>query len=230
VIVWRWDSEPFGTAAANQNPSGSGTPFVYNPRFPGQYYDAETGLNYNYERDYDPATGRFVESDPIGLRGGRNTYAYADGNPITNTDPTGEAPWGGINQGVSPTEAQALSVVQAFNNWWNTTNPCMQKALTNKFGKLGTEGIATFSLLSLTSGPWNLNGSPDPAWEEVGISVATKPAAVEAINRAFPKAAPAVNGAAKGLGIAGAIASVLATYENFTAFVDASKNQCGCSQ
>jgi YD repeat-containing protein len=38
AIVWRWDSEPFGTAAANQSPSGTGTPFVYNPRFPGQYY------------------------------------------------------------------------------------------------------------------------------------------------------------------------------------------------
>jgi RHS repeat-associated protein len=83
AIVWRWDSEPFGTAAANQNPSGLGT-FVYNPRFPGQYYDAETGLNYNYFRDYDPGTGRYVESDPIGLVGGINTFAYADGNPISN--------------------------------------------------------------------------------------------------------------------------------------------------
>jgi RHS repeat-associated protein len=89
VIVWRWDSDPFGTAAASQNPSGSGTPFVYNPRFPGQYYDVETGLNYNYHRDYDPGTGRYVESDPIGLRGGVNTYAYVNGNPISNVDPKG---------------------------------------------------------------------------------------------------------------------------------------------
>jgi RHS repeat-associated protein len=72
--MWRWDTDPFGTAAPNQNPAGLGT-FVYNLRFPGQYYQAETGLNYNYFRDYDPATGRYLESDPIGLAGGSfSTY------------------------------------------------------------------------------------------------------------------------------------------------------------
>jgi RHS repeat-associated protein len=67
AIVWRWDQDPFGTAVPNQNPTSLGN-FVYNPRFPGQYYDAETGLNYNYERDYDPGTGRYIEPDPIGQR------------------------------------------------------------------------------------------------------------------------------------------------------------------
>ena len=89
VIVWRWDSEPFGTAAANEDPDGDGTLFVYNLRFPGQYYDAETGLNYNYFRDYDPTTGRYIESDPIGVFGGPSTYAYAAGNPISYRDPLG---------------------------------------------------------------------------------------------------------------------------------------------
>jgi len=57
--------------------------------FPGQYYDTETGKHYNYFRDYDPVVGRYVESDPIGLRGGMNTYAYVLGDPLNRIDPLG---------------------------------------------------------------------------------------------------------------------------------------------
>jgi RHS repeat-associated protein len=89
-VVWSWDSDPFGTTVANENPSGLGS-FSFNLRFPGQYADAETGLNYNYHRDYDSATGRYVESDPIGLHGGINTYADVGGNPVSYTDPLGLA-------------------------------------------------------------------------------------------------------------------------------------------
>ena len=56
---------------------------------PGQYYDAETGTNYNYYRDYDPATGRYEQSDPIGLKGGLNTYSYAKANALRYKDSFG---------------------------------------------------------------------------------------------------------------------------------------------
>ena len=57
-----------------------------NLRFPGQYYDAETGTHYNYYRDYEPSLGRYIQRDPIGLEGGLNTYAYVSGNPVAYYD------------------------------------------------------------------------------------------------------------------------------------------------
>jgi len=89
AIVWRWDSEPYGATAANEDPDGDANPFTYNLRFPGQYFDDETGLHYNYARDYDAVTGRYLESDPIGLDGGINTYAYVGSDPTGGIDPLG---------------------------------------------------------------------------------------------------------------------------------------------
>ena len=62
---------------------------AYNLRLPGQYYDQETGQYYNYFRDYDSQTGRYVESDPIGLRAGVNTYSYVGNSPVSRADPLG---------------------------------------------------------------------------------------------------------------------------------------------
>jgi RHS repeat-associated protein len=87
-LLWTWLSDPFGTTAANENPAAVGV-FKFNLRFPGQIADSQAGLSQNYFRDYDPAVGRYPESDPIGLRGGINTYAYVGGNPISNIDPRG---------------------------------------------------------------------------------------------------------------------------------------------
>jgi len=87
--VWRWDQqEPFGDSPANENPGGAGS-FDLPLRLPGQYFEAESGLNYNYYRDYDAATGRYLESDPIGLKGGLNTYAYVASDTLRFVDPEG---------------------------------------------------------------------------------------------------------------------------------------------
>jgi RHS repeat-associated protein len=91
AVVWKWDNtDPFGANLPSENPSGLGA-FSYNLRFPGQYYDVETGTRYNARRDYDPALGRYIQSDPIGLNGGINTYAYVNGNPLNLVDPFGLA-------------------------------------------------------------------------------------------------------------------------------------------
>ncbi len=84
MLMWSWFSDPFGTDAANENPAGAGT-FTYNLRLPGQVFGGPAGLHYNYLRDYDPALGRYAESDPIGLKGGINTYTHVS-NPLSETD------------------------------------------------------------------------------------------------------------------------------------------------
>jgi RHS repeat-associated protein len=91
TVVWSWDltGEAFGTTAPNQNPDGDAASFVFNMRFPGQRFDSVSGLNYNYFRDYEASTGRYVESDPIGLSGGPTTYTYSGSSPMQNIDSKG---------------------------------------------------------------------------------------------------------------------------------------------
>ncbi len=89
TVIWRWDSEAFGGTSPEEDPDGDGRAFVFNLRAPGQYYDSESGLFYNYHRYYDPGLGRYITSDPIGLEGGLNTYTYALNNPIILYDPLG---------------------------------------------------------------------------------------------------------------------------------------------
>ena len=83
-VVWKADYEAFGGTALQVN-------IVDNPlRLPGQYADAQVPkFNYNWWRNYDVSTGRYISSDPIGLEGGRNTYSYVLANPARSADPLG---------------------------------------------------------------------------------------------------------------------------------------------
>ena len=87
TVVWSADYDPFGSANVTVNT------LTNNLRFPGQYFDSESGLHYNYFRDYNPSIGRYMQSDPIGLQGGLNTYSYVGLNPIRYFDLYGLEVW-----------------------------------------------------------------------------------------------------------------------------------------
>jgi RHS repeat-associated protein len=87
--VWRWDAaEAFGATAPSENPSSLGT-FSYNQRFSGQVFDLETGLDQNWHREYNSRQGRYQQSDPVGLAGGINPFAYVESRPTMLVDPSG---------------------------------------------------------------------------------------------------------------------------------------------
>ncbi|NZA27454.1 RHS repeat-associated core domain-containing protein, partial [Luteimonas sp. SJ-92] len=94
VAVWNWDlaSEAFGNSPPNEDPDADGTGFVFDMRFPGQRYDAASALSQNYFRDYEPETGRYSQSDPIGFQGGIATYGYAYSNSLLWQDARGLSP------------------------------------------------------------------------------------------------------------------------------------------
>lgn len=73
----------------DEDPDGDLALVALSLRFPGQLHDTETGLYYNRYRDYDPATGRYVQVDPIGLLGGLNPFAYVGSRPTISIDPMG---------------------------------------------------------------------------------------------------------------------------------------------
>jgi RHS repeat-associated protein len=99
---WQWKYSAFGdeqptlalnrfvNTSVNPNPGTTTTPAVtYNARYPGQYADKESGLNYNYFRTYNAETGRYTQADPIGLEGGWNRFGYVEGNALRETDTLG---------------------------------------------------------------------------------------------------------------------------------------------
>ena len=94
-VVWESDQQPFGETKI----TASGV--TQNLRFPGQYFDAESGLHYNKMRDYNPITGRYVQHDPIGLKGGIELYGYVRSSPLRTIDPLGLSEHSGFSTSVS---------------------------------------------------------------------------------------------------------------------------------
>lgn len=192
TVVWRWDlaGEAFGNDGPNEDPDGDGTAFVFDLRFPGQQYDSASGLNYNYFRDYEPATGRYVESDPMGLDGGISTYAYAGSSPLVAIDRLGLfASSGTINstpescdvcttarpggqetmRGLATSMLKQLYVISRNRNLEVCGLICMDVVSKRYFTAKPTVGTGTTCSpstnrcppCSQTTGAWHTHGAPE---------------------------------------------------------------------
>jgi len=147
-VVWNVEFDPFGNEVEQKGRAGSYTRSVTNNlRFPGQYYDAETGLNYNYFRDYNPVIGRYIEADPIGIKGGINLFSYVANNPILKIDI-----WGLEPNGCGPGDWRRMLVadnpllVINFKSACNTHDSCYEKCGADK-GKCDAEFKTDMKLL-----------------------------------------------------------------------------------
>ena len=153
AITWRAVADPFGATYPSIET------VTNNLRFPGQYYDAETGLHYNYYRTYDPSTGRYLQSDPIGLAGGINTYAYVGASPLSYIDPLGlEAMdwlWGMIYKatgGWSPEgsadvaagfgDTLTFGLTDKLRDWMGINGGINKCSSAYRFGELGGVGLS----------------------------------------------------------------------------------------
>jgi len=164
-MVWNWMSDAYGTTAPNEDVAGTGTLTHIPLRFPGQLYDAQTQLNYNYYRDYDANLGRYVQSDPIGLGGGMNTYAYVGGNPLSFTDPFGLLSFSDVTGAISDATGGCSSnsftddVVSNFVDVEDQTSPLktgmsltLGGAFAKQYGGLTALGAATNILRDYRAG------------------------------------------------------------------------------
>jgi RHS repeat-associated protein len=143
--VWKWDSAPFGDTLANEQPTASLASFQFNLRFPGQQFDAETGTHYNYFRDYEAGTGRYLQSDPIGFGGGLNTFGYSNHNSLRLYDRNGLAisPVAGSLSGPVTFEISRSATPgdkAALKEHCDMCNAALKKGFFSPGGKTPTKG------------------------------------------------------------------------------------------
>ena len=146
VPVWEWalTGEAFGADAANEDPDGDGVAFGFALRFPGQQATPESGLNYNYQRDYDAGVGRYAQSDPIGLAGGNSTFGYVNGRPLTASDPFGLVEWSGVVRSGTISSGVGGSIVRM-----TLTSECIG----------GSQATAEVTAVGMALGP-SIKGAP----------------------------------------------------------------------
>jgi len=145
--VWRWESDGFGKGKADRDVDRNGKKTVIRLRFPGQYHDKESGLYYNHHRDYDPRLGRYIQSDPIGLNGGINRYAYVGGDPVNYIDPNGLSR-------ISPSDTSDEIIV------YGSHSPSYDPAFVQSVDIYGGGGGGIVSIGGATSVPGYNDGSP----------------------------------------------------------------------
>nr|WP_313287178.1 RHS repeat-associated core domain-containing protein [Stenotrophomonas pavanii] len=173
VAIWEWSnkSEVFGNQIPSADPDGDGVAFELALRFPGQQATDASGLFYNYQREYDPAVGRYSQSDPIGLEGGVNTYAYVGSMPIALNDP----------HGLQATFADCVS-----ERRWD-------------WGKLGASGPESTSTTGeVASGAQVANAAANSAVGSTGSGISAAPHATTWQHAAGSQAGQAMQRAANG--------------------------------
>jgi len=153
TVRWSAEYDPFGKATVNEDPDGDGSSVRFNLRSPGQYYDEETGLHYNYFRYYDPSTGRYITADPIGFDGGDlNLYAYVHNNPLLYIDPTGlDSVNFNIGIGLGPGVSFGVSIDTSTGDVYASGGIGVG---------IGVSGTATYSTATPSEGySWNFEGA-----------------------------------------------------------------------
>ncbi|MGZ5078428.1 MAG: RHS repeat-associated core domain-containing protein [Usitatibacter sp.] len=159
--MWRWDNtEAFGNSQPNEDPSALGA-FTYNLRFPGQYFDAESGTNYNYFRDYDPRIGRYLRSDPVGLQAGLNTFSYVEASPLGLIDPDGTESSGSDpypNCPRTPDGAMCRAGLETPRTKWSPFKGTAAMSINVQLGKV--YGVVPFGIaFACNLGPDGISGT-----------------------------------------------------------------------